>query len=97
MYSYPTGQHWPFLLHVFRIMWQRTKLKLGHRSICVDYKHCVEYCMHDFKNFNDLCLPKNTIVVAFICNEKNKQNLFFHNIDFYSVQNMKKFLGIAYI
>ena len=28
---------------------------------------------------------------------KNKLNLFFHNIDFCSVQNMKKFLGIAYI
>ena len=53
-------------------MWQRTKLKLGHRCIWVDYKHCVEYCTYDFANFNSLCLTRNTSCRPIL----NKLNLF---------------------
>ena len=63
---------------------------------CISYYNCVEYCMHDFTNFNDLCLTRNTSCrPKFLM--KKKLNLFSYNIDFCSVQNMKKFLGIAYI
>ena len=42
--------------------------------------------MHDFTNFNDLCLKKNTNCKPIFLMRKNKLNLFFYNIDFWSVQ-----------
>ena len=56
-----------------------------------------EYYPYDFTNFNDFCLIRNTSCRPIFIMRKNKLNLFFHNTDFCSVRNMKKFLGIAYI
>ena len=53
---------------------------------------CVEYCIHDFTNFNDFCLKRNTSCRPIFLIRKNRLNLFFHNNDLCSVKNMNKIL-----
>ena len=77
-----------------RVSYYVTKNKTqirAYRSIRVDFKHSVEYCMYDFTNFNDILLNKLGILVVglYFLMRKSKQNLFFLNINFYFVQNIK--------